>query len=173
MAHKLLTGVVGIGLINPKFPHNVGAAVRAASCFGADLVYFTGDRVSLTASEHYRLPREERMRGYAEVELKNVSKMFDMFDDDVVPVAIEVRENAETLPHFEHPKHALYVFGPEDGGINRVHLQHCHRFVSIPTRHCLNLAAAVNLVLYDRLVKTGEESKFYEYRGMTQILAGT
>jgi hypothetical protein len=29
----------------------------------------------------------------------------------------------------------------------------CHRFVVIPTHHCLNLAAAVNVVLYDRRLK--------------------
>jgi tRNA(Leu) C34 or U34 (ribose-2'-O)-methylase TrmL len=29
----------------------------------------------------------------------------------------------------------------------------CHRFVIIPTHHCLNLAAAVNVVLYDRRFK--------------------
>ena len=32
-------------------------------------------------------------------------------------------------------------------------LRHCHRFVVIPTHHCVNLAAAVYMVLYDRMVK--------------------
>jgi tRNA C32,U32 (ribose-2'-O)-methylase TrmJ len=61
---------------------------------------------------------------------------------------------AEQLPDFEHPEHALYVFGPEDGGLSSVHLRHCHRFVTIPSDGCVNLAAAAYLVLYDRLVKT-------------------
>jgi tRNA(Leu) C34 or U34 (ribose-2'-O)-methylase TrmL len=34
-----------------------------------------------------------------------------------------------------------------------VDLRHCHRFVRIPTRHCLNLATAVSTVLYDRHLK--------------------
>jgi hypothetical protein len=29
----------------------------------------------------------------------------------------------------------------------------CHLFVVIPTHHCLNLATAVNVVLYDRRLK--------------------
>jgi len=52
-----------IGLVNPKFPHNVGKAVRAASCFGIKQIWFSGDRVSLRPyGKKYRLPREERMR---------------------------------------------------------------------------------------------------------------
>ena len=31
--------------VDPKFPHNVGAAVRAVSCYGPGQVWFTGDRV--------------------------------------------------------------------------------------------------------------------------------
>jgi hypothetical protein len=50
-----------VGLVDPKFPHNVGAAVRAASCYGVGQVWFSGDRVRLDASRRYRLPREERM----------------------------------------------------------------------------------------------------------------
>jgi tRNA(Leu) C34 or U34 (ribose-2'-O)-methylase TrmL len=54
---------------------------------------------------------------------------------------------------FEHPENALYVFGPEDGSLPKTVRLLCHRFVVIPTHHCLNLAAAVNVVLYDRRLK--------------------
>lgn len=140
-------------LINPKEPRNVGACVRAASCFGFKQVWYTGNRVSLTPTKKYRLPREERMKGYAEVELRQFDYPFEQFEKDVVTVAIEVRENAENLIEFEHPEKALYVFGPEDGGLERVVTQHCHRFVIIPARHCTNLAAAVYITLYDRYAK--------------------
>src|SRR5437764_14582815 len=55
-----------IALVDPKFPHNVGAAVRAASCYGVRQVWFSGDRVRLDGARRQRLPREERMRGYKE-----------------------------------------------------------------------------------------------------------
>ena len=42
-------------LVDPKFPHNVGAAVRAASCYGVGQVWFTGDRVQLIGERRYRL----------------------------------------------------------------------------------------------------------------------
>ena len=59
----------------------------------------------------------------------------------------------KSLVTFEHPEDALYVFGPEDGGLPRPVRLLCHRFVFLPTHHCLNLAAAVNVVLYDRRLK--------------------
>ena len=149
-----------IALCNPKYAHNVGAIVRAASCFGAKQVWFSGHRVTLDPKKGERLPREERMKGYKDVELRQFDYFFDQFDKDVVPVAVELRPGSELLSDFVHPEKALYVFGPEDGSIPSVMLRHCHRFVVIPTRHCVNLSAAVYMMLYDRMLKrhqNGEE----------------
>jgi len=150
---KKLGIVPAVAMINPKNPYNVGAALRAASCFGIPQVWFTGSRVTLGLKGQKRLPREERMKGYRDVELRHFDNFFDQYDDNVVPVAIELRHNAEALPKFEHPTNAIYIFGPEDGSIPQSILKDCHRFVVIPTRHCVNLAAAVYLTLYDRQVK--------------------
>jgi tRNA(Leu) C34 or U34 (ribose-2'-O)-methylase TrmL len=142
-----------IALVNPKYPHNVGMVVRLASCYGLRQVWFTGNRVSLSPAKGERLPREERMKGYKEVKLIHYEYFFDQFPADTVPVAVEVRQNAEPLYSFEHPEKALYVFGSEDGSIPKVLLGHCHRFLVIPTRHCLNLATAVATLLWDREYK--------------------
>lgn len=142
-------------LHNPKYPHNVGGAYRAASCFGAAEVWVQGIRVPLEPHEGYRLPREERMRAYRdEVLLKQVDQyIFDQLSPDITPVCVEVDPTAEQLHHFVHPEQALYVFGPEDGSLPSVIRRHCHRFVTIPSYHCLNLAGAVYTVLYDRVSK--------------------
>jgi tRNA(Leu) C34 or U34 (ribose-2'-O)-methylase TrmL len=139
-------------LIDPKYAHNVGMVVRLASCYGFRQVWFTGERVSLDISFKKRLPREERMKGYADVEIINYDYPFEQFKD-VVPVAVEVRKGSEPLHAFEHPENAVYVFGPEDGSVAKPHISHCHRFVVIPTRHALNLATAVATVLWDRQYK--------------------
>ena len=161
-------------LNNPKYAANVGAAVRAASCFGAKQVWWTGDRVTLETGE--RLPREERMKGYKDVELKQFDYPFEHFTTlGITPVAIEIVSGTECLFDFVHPEKAVYVFGPEDGSIDQVTRRLCHRFVMIPTRHCTNLAAAVYLVLYDRMLKrymaTGEKPTLDEQRGFVDTLA--
>lgn len=137
-------------LMDPKYSHNVGQVVRLACCWGVRSVAYTGSRVDLAGAVE-RIPREERMRDYASVDLMRYDRPFDILTG--TPVAVEVRENAEDLTDFEHPRDAVYVFGPEDGGLGRVTLLQCHRFVSIPTAHCLNLSTAVATVLYDRHCK--------------------
>jgi tRNA(Leu) C34 or U34 (ribose-2'-O)-methylase TrmL len=163
-------------LIDPKYAHNVGMVVRLASCYGLTQVWFTGNRVSLDISVRKRLPREERMKGYADVEIINYDHPFDHFAD-AIPVAVEVRQKSEPLHSFEHSEKAVYVFGPEDGSIPKPLLRHCHRFIVIPTRHCLNLATAVATVLWDRQYKAwlaGEVDDLstpgeYEARGLIEI----
>jgi tRNA(Leu) C34 or U34 (ribose-2'-O)-methylase TrmL len=140
-----------IALINTKHARNIGAALRACSCFGIGQLWYSGNRVSMNGK--HRLPREERMKGYSDVELIQYDYVFDQFAPGITPVAIELRPGSESLADFEHPQDALYVFGPEDGSLERVTTQHCHKFVTIPTRHCTNLAAAVYIVLYDRMLK--------------------
>ena len=139
-------------LTNPKYAHNVGHVIRAASCFGIRQVWYTGSRVAMDIEEKKRIPREERMKGYKSVELINFDYPFEQFPG-AVPVGVELRPNAENLLEFEHPENAVYVFGPEDGHLAYTHKIHCHRFLYIPTRFCVNLSAAVYIVLYDREMK--------------------
>ena len=58
--------------------------------------------------------------------------------------------------------------------------RHCHNFVYIPAYHCLNLSAAVDVVLYDRMAKrqlAGEEpmlpitAMLHEDRGICEVLS--
>lgn len=142
--------MTAVALYNPKFRYNLGATLRACAAFGVDSLCWTGHRCDLMVNE--RLPREERMKGYKTVELIQSERPFDQFNG-LTPVAVEVRQESECLTYFEHPENALYVFGPEDGSLPQSYLCQCHRFVHIPSHFCLNLAAAVNVVLYDRRLK--------------------
>jgi tRNA(Leu) C34 or U34 (ribose-2'-O)-methylase TrmL len=138
-------------LVNPKYPHNVAAAIRGCSCFGLTSVVWTGERV--TAAEYARLPREERMKGYSEVEWRRDDRPFDILHG--TPVCVEIAPGSSALGDVYHPDDAVYVFGPEDGGLTSMWKRHCHYFFHIPSRHCLNLAAAVNVVLFDRIRSHG------------------
>ena len=139
----------GVVMIDPKFSHNVGATIRACSCFGIESLAWTGSRIEL--SKYQRLPREERMKGYKSVQFENHQRPFDLFEK-FTPVCVEVYDLSEPLTTFEHPEDAVYVFGPEDGSVPQVIRRLCHRFLHIPAHFCLNLSAAVNVVLAHRVM---------------------
>jgi tRNA(Leu) C34 or U34 (ribose-2'-O)-methylase TrmL len=142
-----------IVMTDPRYPHNVGAAVRACSCFGAKQVWLTGKRVADKVIESKRLPREERMKGFSDVDIILEDRPFNYFGKNVIPVAVELLEGSENLYGFDHPENSVYVFGPEDGNIPKNVRQFCHRRIFIPTKHCTNLGAAVYLILNDRKMK--------------------
>ena len=139
----------GLVLVRPKYPHNVAAAIRAASCFGIDTLLWTGHRFEFKDGE--RLPREERMKGYADVTFREDERPLETLPG--TPVCIELTPSARSLTDFQHPEDAIYVFGPEDGSVPWQYRRLCHHFVYIPSQHCLNLSAAINVVLYDRAAK--------------------
>ncbi len=141
--------LVHIGLVNPKSPENVGMVMRAAGCYQADKVFYTGERFS-------------RARKF-KTDTKNAAKTIPLLPTDnllvdisagIKIVAVELIEGATPLTEFSHPHRAFYIFGPEDGSLTQEILDHCDYVVYIPTIGCMNLAATVNVVLYDRLAKS-------------------
>lgn len=134
-----------IGLVNPKTHANVASALRVADCFGASSLLVRGER--------YRRHSMDTSAGYSRVPLIQVDNMRAHVPFNHVPVAIEITDDADSLPHFAHPRDALYVFGPEDGTLGREHLAWCRNVIRIPARRCLNLAVCVGIVLYDRVAK--------------------
>ena len=146
---------VGIVLVNPKFGHNIGAALRACACFGVDQLFYTGDRVDLRGGKRgTRIPREERMKGYRTVALKQVESTRDLDLTGYTPVGVEIRPDFQNLVHYQHPLNAFYFFGPEDGNLPPAVNARMHAHIQIPSFFCLNLAAAVYVTLYDRMAKS-------------------
>lgn len=140
---------VMVGLTNPKSPSNVGAVMRAAGCYRVDEVLYTGKRYAQAAkfstdtknmSEH--------------IPLTSVQSFIESIDKKIEIVCVELVEGATPLPHFIHPQNALYILGPEDGSICQKVVNQSDHVVYVPTVGCMNLAATVNVVLYDRLAKS-------------------
>lgn len=141
-----------IGLINPKNPVNVGMIMRAAGCYEADAVFYSG--VRFARAQKFAADTKNANRKIALVEVEN---LLDDIPDGAEMVAVELIEGATPLMDFVHPDNAYYVFGPEDGSIKKELLDHCQHVVYIPTIGCMNLAATVHVVLYDRMAKSGRE----------------
>ena len=140
---------------NPKYEHNLGSIVRACACFGISSLYWTGDRIDLASTgRKTRLPREERLAGYRSVTWERIrTSDFDRITQGRIPIAVEARTDFQSLVFFEHPSNPLYLFGPEDGGLSSALYSQAHAHVVIPTRYCVNLAAAVYITLYDAQAK--------------------
>ncbi|CAH9065080.1 hypothetical protein PSECIP111951_03624 [Pseudoalteromonas holothuriae] len=143
-------GFACIGLTNPKSPSNVGAVMRAAGCYGVNSVFYTGKRF-----DNARKFTTDTKKVYQNIPLIGTPSLADMLPLGATPVAIELIEGAKPLTEYTHPKSAFYLFGPEDGSLDKGTLKLCQDVIYVPTQGCMNLAATVNVVLYDRLLKSG------------------
>ncbi|MBC3764804.1 RNA methyltransferase [Neptunicella marina] len=139
---------VTIGLVNPKSPANVGSILRAAGCFGANKVLYSGQRYARAKAFH-----TDTKNAQSAIPTQAVDDLSQHIPANATVVGIELVEGAEVLIDFQHPENAFYVFGPEDGSLTQEQLNWCDKVVYLPTKGCLNLAATVNVVLYDRAAK--------------------
>lgn len=140
--------ILSIGLSNPKSPVNVGLAMRAAGCFQVDSVFYTGQRYDRAAPFN-----TDTQNAGLTIPLTWVASLPGEVADNTHVVCVELVEGAIPLPIYKHPDNALYIFGPEDGTIEQTVLDRADSVVFIPTIGSLNMAAAVNVLLYDRLAK--------------------
>ncbi|AIV07955.1 MULTISPECIES: RNA methyltransferase [Vibrio] len=138
-----------IGLYNPKSPTNVGAVLRAAGCYDAAQVRYNGTRYSRAVKF-----QTDTQNSQERIQLVEMEDLTANVADDVEIVCVELVVGATALPHFTHPENAIYVFGPEDGSLPQEMVDKAHHVVYVPTHGCMNLAATVNVVLYDRMAKT-------------------
>jgi tRNA(Leu) C34 or U34 (ribose-2'-O)-methylase TrmL len=144
-----MRGYAAVGLVNPKTGANVGSVLRAAGCYDASLVVISGHRPD------YYMGRlvTDTQKAYRHIPTLRVPNVLDAIPYDCVPVAVDLLPNAKDLVNFVHPERAFYIFGPEDGTLGKAITDHCKWAVQVPTRFCMNLAATVNVILYDRLAK--------------------
>lgn len=140
---------VTIALTNPKSPSNVGAVMRAAGCYQVDQVCYTGQRYARAAK--FNTDTQDVSQ---RIPLVEVSSVIEPSNTQAKIICVELVEGAIPLPEFQHPQQAVYVFGPEDGTIGQDIVDSADAVVYIPTVGCMNLAATVNVVLYDRLAKS-------------------
>ena len=140
-----MRGYACIGLDNPKSKINVGAAMRAVGVYHAKGLYVTGNR--------YKPGRTDTMKHYRHIPLIHTTDLHNVIPFDCVPIAVDLIAGATPLPEYQHPERAFYIFGAEDTTLGNSVLSWCRDVVYIPTDGCMNLAATVNVVLYDRMQK--------------------
>lgn len=146
-----MRGYCGIGLDNPKSDVNVGSALRAAGIYGASFVAASGGR--------WTSAKTDTMKHYRHLPLLRPDNLRDLLPFDCVPVAVDLIDDATSLVEYKHPERAFYIFGAEDATLGDRIISWCRDTVYVPTNGCMNLAATVNVVLYDRLAKSLQHRK--------------
>ena len=127
----------------------MGAIMRAAGCYQVASVRYTGERFGFAVKYH-----TDTKDIFGKIPLQHVDSLLENLPAITKIVCVELVEGASMLPEFVHPEQALYIFGPEDGSIPQELIDKADYVVFIPTIGCMNLAATVNVVLYDRLSKS-------------------
>ena len=162
---------VTIVLKGPKFPGNVGSAVRCAKNMGIGKLIVVGNRDL----------DDEAVRQMATHESKDVVeeiRHFDTLDEALAGFswivgttarqgsgrgpAVSPRRMAESLAAISQENEIALLFGPEDTGLTNDDLRFCQIIVTIPTVgfKSLNLSHAVMIVCYELLLaRIGEEAK--------------
>lgn len=140
-----MRGYAAIGLHQPKNPANVGGVLRAAGNYSAAMVAVTGSR--------FKKAPTDTMHAWKHLPLIETDDLKLVIPYGCIPVAIDLIPGARSLTSYTHPERAFYVFGPEDGTLSRSVASWCRDVVYVPTAGCMNLAACVNVVLYDRMAK--------------------
>jgi TrmH family RNA methyltransferase len=158
---------IGVVLVSPRNPLNMGAAARAMANFGFS-------RLSVVApfAEHWR----EARSAVGAPELLENAKSTECLAEAVAGCTLVVGTGTLTYRKAEQPVVPLpelgplverelkrggrvaVVFGPEKHGLTREDLSWCHLLVEIPTdprQPSMNLGQAVAVCLYELACRAG------------------
>ena len=154
---------VTIILHRPRYPENIGAAVRAACNMGIS-------RLVLVSPEDCDLTRILKMATHAAADLVENMGLHSDLGEALKPFQYIVgttartggqrqelktpREIAEKLVPICATNQVALLFGPEDRGLTNAQLRYCHAVVTIPTSDfsSLNLAQAVMILCYELML---------------------
>lgn len=151
-----MRGYSAIGLVRPKDANNIGSVLRAAYCYNVAMVAIQGQRCQVRSAT-------DTPSAWRHLPVIRGDNLHDLVPYDAIPIAVDLVDDAIPLPAFQHPQRAFYVFGPEDGTLGKATLDWCKHRIMVPTRTCMNLAATVNVVLYDRLAKADRMARGIRY----------
>lgn len=160
MTETVLLDHIAIVLQRPRYPENIGAAVRAMTNMGIG-------RLLVVSPENYDLEKIMMMATHATTDAVNRIELFDDLKSALAPfeyvVATTARlgrqrrdilspaQLAKKLIPISQKNTVAVLFGPEDRGLSNDDLRYCQELVNIPTAEfsSLNLAQAVMVICYE------------------------
>ena len=160
---------LSIILVRPRFPENIGAAVRSACNMGVG-------EICVVQPENFDLPRIHKMATHACVDFIGEQHVYLDLQTALAPFHYVFgttarlggeREKVLTpptaaqkiIPMLSNNKVAL-VFGSEDRGLENTEIRLCHELIHIPTADfsSVNLAQAVMILCYECFTTLREQT---------------
>lgn len=149
---------VTLVLDNVRSMHNVGSAFRTADAFALEEIILCG----ITATPPHREIEKTALGATQSVawqhEPNTVQTVQELRNQGYRIIAVEQAANSTPLQQFTsipHEKYAL-VFGNEVHGVSSEVMAHIDGCIEIPqsgTKHSLNIAVSVGIVLWDFYTK--------------------
>ena len=135
----------GIGIQNGKTPENLGVLWRSAQNLGASFIFTIGNRYAKQACDTHNAVNAMPYFHYETFDdfIKNMPKGTRL-------VGVELKEEAEDLETFHHPRRCVYLLGAEDHGLSKKAIEKCHFLVKFKSQLSLNVSVAGSIVMYDR-----------------------
>jgi hypothetical protein len=127
--------------------------MRAAYNYNVSAIYIRGKRYTRT--------KEDTPKAYASIPLVLTDDLYKVIPFDCVPVGVDIVPRAQPIYDYVHPERAFYIFGAEDATLGDRVLSWCRDVIYVPTKSCMNLAAAANVILYDRLNKSIHKENYH------------
>ncbi|MFZ5572974.1 MAG: RNA methyltransferase [Thermodesulfobacteriota bacterium] len=166
---------IDIVLQRPRYPENIGAAVRAMRNMGLS-------RLTVVSPENFDLDKVLKMATHAAADTVGRIQLFDNLEQALASYEYVVGTTArigrqrseydtparmaERLIEISQSNRTAILFGPEDRGLTNEDLRFCHALVSIPTADfsSLNLSQAVMVVCYELFLARESDSRRFTPR---------
>ncbi|MGB3775011.1 MAG: RNA methyltransferase [Leeuwenhoekiella sp.] len=150
-------------LDNVRSLHNIGSVFRTADAFLVKKIYLCG----ITATPPHRDITKTALGATKTVDWEHRSDALELVkelqQDNIKVLAIEQAENTEMLQEFNVDNNASYavIFGNEVKGVQQELVSQADHILEIPqlgTKHSLNIAVSVGIVIWDLFVKLSSDT---------------
>jgi len=146
--NQLPMAFFGIGIENFKTDQNIGTLWRSASIMKASFIFTIGKQYKIQATDTAISWKHIPLYNY-----ENFEAFYKALPYDCQLVGVEMDEKSVPVAEFVHPPRCVYLLGSEDNGLSKTALEKCHKLVQLPGDHCMNVAVAGSIIMYDRSTK--------------------
>jgi tRNA G18 (ribose-2'-O)-methylase SpoU len=141
-------GWFGVGACFLNYDQNIGSLFRTAQFMGASYIYTIGNEYERQSSDTGKSWKDIPLMHY-----KLCNDFYISKPKSAQIVSVEITENSTNLVDFVHPEQAIYLLGNETSGLPTNIINASDHVIHIPSTHCLNVAVAGSIVIYDRIAK--------------------